>query len=1313
MKKLLLTFLLFALVGFQLQAQVVINEVQADPGNHDGNGGEWIELRNVGATPVDLSCWILTNGGSYKLRIPSGLILQPGAYLLIGDASKMSCATCDFPQLHTQFTLNADGYGPGSGAYSNTMYLNTDQVLNGGCGCMDGNGVLNNGLGSGDRIILLDASAAIQDALMYSNGDYYNNGNAVTLNFLGLGTCALTANVQLPAVSDAIYTGKTICNDVLSCNTSFARFPDGNQTNPVTYSQNGNLVCTSCLLNCPIGAVNTAAADHPTPGLSNNSSTQTFTLNGLPLSGSSSTITICGAQAQSFQYNVFNHQNVALGSTQSNGNLGSYVLPGNTTPVNYSSATFNSATGTTQLIHNFIPPSGSTTYSFVWADEVTQCAICPGSANLNTPGDPTDDNKECFEMYTLTVQREDPMTGVATVTCALPGFIEVNGMNGSNLSYTVQKQITSGGPFTTIYGPQSSNLFGGIIDDDADPNLPNYQVIISSNNTVCVNNSVTVSVPISCLGNPECPIYATSGTGVPTFTPSPGLYCAGSPVTFNVEVKGVCTGGQVEVLYSHSSGFDPYTQGTSLGTVNTTVGATPPVTTASGRVYISEFVPRPSNVAPCVVDGTNPNSGEYVELYNAGPGNVDVSGWVLTDGDWTATIPQGVVINANSFYLIGGGGTVCFSGIVPDLNIETCNCTGGTNTAGTDFMNLTNTTEWLGLYDCSNNFVDGLYWGTIGTQSTTPPVSLVGGCGNYLTAKTPVYPGITATVPSATQLENTGGSFSGTTGGRARDASGLWTIAISNNQVSTGSFNGTPKAVNGAFSMWNGIGTPFGSQCPPPPVNASITVNLPDTCTNTSPTVVTLKAIYRPDPVTPCTKSAVTAQANYIIPPCAVLNITGSAEYCAPAIAPLSITTTDPLSGNHDVTISNGINTVTLSSISGSGPFNTNVTQSGAWTITNVTAPLGTCPPKGTGAAQIDIYQTPVISATPAQVSSCYSYGFDLATVEGQLTTNPQANSFFWYDQAVGGSPISAFVNPSASTTYYVAPSAGINISCEGARVPITLDLDPLPIAPNVLCNGTQVTFVPQSPDCFPLPCSGGLQYSVNGSTWSNGPTFSASDPGWAGWGYPTGTVYIRNAATPACYTPVFYILPCSAPLPAYILHFTGTLNERGETQINWTAVNEEHVKTYWIERSTDGIQYEPIGQVDATLVSSPEKPYAFIDKDVPGGKVFYRLRVEDLNGQIVWSHSIFVLKQVKETQVSVSPNPGNSDCVLTILVDAKQNMTFTAYDLMGRPVLKLTELIAPGQNQFNLPTAHLPASTYYFKVVMGAEHHILKWIKE
>ena len=1294
------------------QAQVVMNEIQADPGNYDGNGGEWIELKNIGTQPEDLSCWRITNGGSYKLTIPSGLVLPAGAYLLIGDASKMACATCDFPGLNNLFSLNANGFGNGAGNYANTIFLNTDLQINGGCNCMDGNGTLNNGNGNGDRIVLFDATGTVQDALQYANGDYYGSA-ALSVNYTALGACPFAPGVSVPAANDAIYAGKTICNDQLSCNSSFARLPDGN--NAITWDQSGNLACVNCLQPCVSGALNTASTDYPTPGLSNNTNAFGVSLNGNPVSVINSSVNICGAQAQTFEYLIGLHQNVALQVQQSNGNLGSYVQEiGTGLPQAFSTATYNAATGTTQLSHTFTPPIGTTVYEFVWADGVTQCAVCPGSTNQQVPSNVSDENKECFVYRTLTVNREDVLTGVASVTCALPGAITISGLSGSNIEYKVQKQTTSGGAFTDVLGPQSSNIFGGIIDDDADPNLPNYQVVISTNNTFCANNTQTVAVPTSCLGNPACPIYETSGAGVPTFSPGPGLVCAGSTVTFDVGIKGVCTGGQVEVLYDHNSLFDPYTQGTSLGTVNTTVGATPAVTTATGIVYISEFVPRPYNVAPCASDGTNPNSGEYVELYNAGPGNTDVSGWMITDGDWTVTIPQGTVLNANSYYLIGGGGTFCYSGVVPDLNVETCNCTGGTNTAGTDFMNLTNSTEWLGLYDCGNNFIDGLYWGTIGTQSTSPPATLAGGCGNYLTSKTPVYPGLTATVPAATQLENTGGSFSGSNGGRARNGSGLWSVVVNNSQFGAG-FNGTPKAVNGAFVMWNGTGTPLGSQCPPPPVNASITVNLPDTCNNLTPVPLTLKAIYRPDPVFPCTESAVTAQANYIIPPCAIMTLSGSAEYCAPATAPLTLTMSDPLIGNHDVTLSNGSSTVSLTGLSGTGPFGANVTQTGTWVVSNILAPLGTCPPKVLGQAQVDIYQTPVVTTSPVSVSNCYAYGYDLAVIENQIQTNPVANSFIWYDQAIGGSPINTFVNPSATTTYYVAPSAGINISCEGARVPVDLILDPLPAAPSVFCNGTQVTFIPQSPDCFPVACSNGIQYSLNGSIWSNGPTFTAADPGWAGWGSPGNSlVYIRNTATPACYTPVSYILPCSAPLPAYIVDLGANLNAQSGADIVWNTKNEYQVKQYVVERSADGFQFEDRGVVNAKGNSSLMQSYVFVDRNLPNGKWYYRIRTEDLDGQKSWTHSVMLEKNAEqENRIQCYPSPVSKQLGIGIHSSRAERSQISLIDLSGRVLFEQAVSLKPGMQQIEISVDGFAKGVYLMKFTNRSGSQILKWMKE
>lgn len=1311
MKK-LLSLLSLLCIALLTNAQIVINEVQADAGNNEG-GGEWLELKNIGASSIDVSCWKITNGGNVQITFPQGLLIGAGEYLLIGNAAQMMCASCDFKSLNTQFTLNPDGFGYGVGAYTSTQFLNLDLSANGGCGCLTGSGGFNNGSLNGDRIILTNDAGVIQDAMMYGSGSYYGSG-ALTVNFAGNATCAPLLGVTLPAVGDIIYDGRIICNDLGGCNSSYARLPDGNNAAVVTYAQSGNLGCTGCLDPCG-ASTNAASADFPTPGISNTSTPWIASLNASPVLTSASNLTVCGATPITFEYQINNFTNVALTPTQSTGNLGSYVRVGNATPIAFSSSNYNTSTGITILSSTVTPPAGITTYEFVWGDANTLCGSCPGSTSTSTPNNASSTAKECYVYHTVTVLREEPLGGTPVVSCSLPGSIVINAATGTNIEYTLQKQTSIGGPFITIAGPQVGNSFAGIIDDDADPLLPNYQVLVSSVNTVCANPTPIIAlVPNTCLGNPACAKYETSGPGMPTFSPAGGLsVCAGTAVTFNTNITGICNTGLVEVMYDFNAGFDPYTQGFSLGTTTTTVGATPPTTTAPGVVYISEFVPRPYNVAPCASDGNNPNSGEYVELYNAGPGNVDISGWMLTDGDWTATIPAGVIMAANSYYLIGGGGTQCATGAMPDLNVETCNCTGGTNNppSGTDFMNFTNTAEGFGLFDCSNNFIDGVKWGSWSGDVDGSPASLPAGCGNYLNAKTPVLPAGGGNQGFA--LTNSGGSFSGSNGGRARDVSGNWTVTVNNSQFGAG-FNGTPKAANGAFVMWNGTTIPVGTQCPPPPVNATIIVTLPDTCSQIAPLNITLKAIYKPQPVSPCTMGDVTASATYTIPTCPLLTLSGNGEYCNPANAPLSLSPNVALLGNYDITLSNGINTANILGATGSGPFATTVSNSGVWTISNVIPPSGICPPKTEGSATVNILDIPSINSAPTSANFCYSFGYDLSALNWQITTTPSVNNFVWYDQSSGGSPIPTFVNPTSNTTYYVAPTTGNPANCEGTRVPVLLMVDPLPAVPTVSCNGISAIFTPQSPNCNPIPCVG-IDYSANGINWSSNTTYTAADPGWAGWGSPlNSTLYIRNSGSVNCFSYVTFFNPCTAALPAQLINFNGTLLGNGKINLTWETMNEDHVSYFEVEKGYSNSTFTLLNKVKANGLGANLQRYNLLDEQPYTGVNYYRLKVKDEDGQFVYSNTITILSSsYSNSIVSLYPNPTSSDLNMNLNLIKKDKAQVQIVDMTGRIVVEQSEVLNAGINNLNIKLNTLAQGHYLVRIVLGKEVLVGKFVKE
>ncbi|MBL0048769.1 MAG: gliding motility-associated C-terminal domain-containing protein [Bacteroidetes bacterium] len=106
---------------------------------------------------------------------------------------------------------------------------------------------------------------------------------------------------------------------------------------------------------------------------------------------------------------------------------------------------------------------------------------------------------------------------------------------------------------------------------------------------------------------------------------------------------------------------------------------------------------------PGSCDGScNPSTEEWTELYNTCSTPVNIGCFVLSDGEFTVTIPQGTILAANDYYVIGSpnsGGTV-------DLNLATCNCASGT-LIGT----YSNSDEQTVLFNGSGAIVDAVYWG--------------------------------------------------------------------------------------------------------------------------------------------------------------------------------------------------------------------------------------------------------------------------------------------------------------------------------------------------------------------------------------------------------------------------------------------------------------------------------------------------------------------------------------------------------------------------------------------------------------------------
>lgn len=144
------------------------------------------------------------------------------------------------------------------------------------------------------------------------------------------------------------------------------------------------------------------------------------------------------------------------------------------------------------------------------------------------------------------------------------------------------------------------------------------------------------------------------------------------------------------------------------------------LTCSSSTVVINEVLVNVTGVG----DGTgcgnpitgDPLSAEFIELI--GPAGLNIGCYILTDGDWTISIPPGTTIPGDGIFTIGNNNTPFHtnSGTTFDLDANSCGCF----TDSCQLMIFTNGGEYLAIYDATGTFIDGLLYGSPSTGNTPP-----------------------------------------------------------------------------------------------------------------------------------------------------------------------------------------------------------------------------------------------------------------------------------------------------------------------------------------------------------------------------------------------------------------------------------------------------------------------------------------------------------------------------------------------------------------------------------------------------------------
>ncbi len=324
-------------------ADVIISEIQTDPGSGDASAGEWIELLCVTGT-CDISGYYVSNG-EFLVVIPDGTVLTAGTYYTIGSNLAANGMVGDI--LNHDLSANG-GYSHDLDVSSCASCNCTEGIWEDGTQCSSPTLISDITLDNPAEQLAIFNPCDLSDpvhAVVWGGGEGLPINKSIPESCGGR-SCPSASSIVFPAASDASFYDSTFdLGNETACSTS--------------YSWDGSTYVLD---------------DTPTPGLANDALAYQLTINGVTfdigsltqledeelaienaLGGSGGMITICDGDMLSVSFTQIDNQTLAptMGMLISGTNsTGPAMVAGYGSGISFGSSTSVStlASGFTQTI---------------------------------------------------------------------------------------------------------------------------------------------------------------------------------------------------------------------------------------------------------------------------------------------------------------------------------------------------------------------------------------------------------------------------------------------------------------------------------------------------------------------------------------------------------------------------------------------------------------------------------------------------------------------------------------------------------------------------------------------------------------------------------------------------------------------------------------------------------------------------------------------------------------------------------------------------------------------------------------------------
>lgn len=185
----------------------------------------------------------------------------------------------------------------------------------------------------------------------------------------------------------------------------------------------------------------------------------------------------------------------------------------------------------------------------------------------------------------------------------------------------------------------------------------------------------------------------------------------------------------------------------------------------------------------------------------------------------------------------------------------------------------------------------------------------------------------------------------------------------------------------------------------------------------------------------------------------------------------------------------------------------------------------------------------------------------------------------------------------------------------------------------------------------------------------------------------PTGELYIATFGMGVFRTQIAF-------LPVELVGFQAA-EQGSDVLLTWETASELNNSHFFVERSTDGTEFEPIARVAGVGTSSVLQRYSFLDTTVPDIEMlFYRLAQTDMDGTVSYS-KVVTLAHTSAVylpgnpeglgQVALAPNPFGATTTVQYRLRRTSKVTMVLYSLTGRELRRFFTDVHHNSGSFTL----------------------------